>query len=247
MHLMLNSNPNANSETKKNADLISYLTILLIVYPVFLIILIVFNVHKWGELGNFGSLLSGTLGPFVTAITGVLLYSSIKEQRIAFIEQSKANQISLSNQAFSVIINEITNIEKDRENDLKFLKDVLDKFPTLDQKWEHDTDEMYTDEDGEVKEKEKDKFMRLKDIHWLKLIAITQRLVMCFSESKKLRGFNDFPFNTIHRIYVINEYRFYMNNISLKLKAIQSKDDKEFEDSFIKLFDKLEALVAVTK
>ena len=239
-------NLHKNDVTSKNSMLLSYLIILLMVYPVFLIVLILFNITKWNELGNFGSLLSGTLGPLVTSITGVLLYTSIKEQRNAFLEQIKANEISVQNQNYSITVNEITSIAKDKKEDIQFLKNVIKKFPTIEDKWHHDGDpETYLDEDNEVQKK--GPFKRMSDFDWLRLIAITNRLEVCFRECKKLKVHSDFPLLCITRIYGIDEYNICMKSISKKLNEIQSNDDKYLEDNFRIRFDRLESYIMMKK
>lgn len=229
---MLKRHKNNNSETNKNADLLSYLTILLIVYPVFLIILIAFNIHKWCELGNFGSLLSGTLGPFVTAITGVLLYTSIKEQRNAFIEQTKANEISILNQKFNIIVAEIYSLQNDRKDDVVFLKTLRAKIANNIQNYHN----MKGSVDSIFKNTgEYHIFTNIDTIDGLdllKLLSITERLRVCFDEAEKLKEFSEFPMSLIKRIFGIDEYNVHLNTILMMLEKRHSVVHQQLVQDF---------------
>lgn len=225
--------------TKKYAKLVCYILVLLITYSIFILFFIKFNIPSWEYTGNFGSFIGGILGPLSTALTGILLYFSLKEQR-------NTNEIVINNQMLQLIMDEVKQIENNKLNDIKILKEIYKAIPTVEDELQYKCStpgyNFETDESEEL-----DEFKKLSLTNWLSIISIVRSIETCIIQSKEIEEYNDLPLIKINKIYAVDKYRFLFLGIKKKIQLLNSEIDKKYEAAFIKRLDNIERLMLSIK
>lgn len=230
---------NITDIAKKNALLIICILLLLITYSIFILLFIKFTISSWKDTGNFGSLIGGILGPFSTALTGILLYFSLKEQR-------NTNEIVINNQMLQLMMDEARQIENNKTNDIKILTEIYNAIPTKEDELSYKySTPGYDFETGESEEL--DEFKKLSVTNWLSIISIIRSIETCIIQSKEIEEFNSLPFIKINKIYVVDKYRPLFLGIKNKIQLLNSEIDERYEVAFIKRLDNIERLMLSIK